>query len=85
VICEHDEAWRPAQPVKKGIRATINAFPEYSPNPLKSVERKRSIEGEEPPPPGWKSPRKVRNVSPMPSVHLNVRNLKASYPSAFIR
>ena len=79
---EHEVAFKPAQPPKAGHKATFNPFPEYKENPLKSVERKRPVEGEEPPP-SFKSPRKMMAARPTPSIQLNVRNLKASMPSAF--
>lgn len=78
---EHEVAFKPAMPPKKGYKSTINPYPVYMENPVKGVERKRPVEGEEPPP-GFKSPTKER-TRPTPSIQLNVRNLKASYPSAF--
>jgi hypothetical protein len=50
-------------------------------NPLKFTERKRPVEGEEPPV-AFKS---AKNFSsrPTPSVVTNMRNMKSSFPSIF--
>ena len=82
---EHEVAFKPSSLPRSGaVKMTINRFPAYMENPLKSVTRKMPVEGEEPPP-AFKSPTKMMKTRPSPSITMNVRNLKASFPSAFRR
>ena len=50
---DHERAFRPSQPGKKGVTGTIEKFPEYKENPLKPTVRVRPVEGQEDPP-RWK-------------------------------
>lgn len=79
----HGRAFRPANPAKRGNHCTIEKFPLYKEDPPKEVKRIKYADGEEPEvPPGFKMTYN-RKSSPTPSVATNIRNLKASFPSAF--
>jgi hypothetical protein len=80
----HDKAFRPSGP-KKGIHPTIGPHPPYMPNPPREIKRKVVVEGEEEEErPGFKMTYNHRS-RPCPSVATNYRNLKATFPSAFLR
>lgn len=79
--CEHERAFRPANPAKKGANSTINKFPKYMENPGKQISRVRPVEGEDPPP---RFKMTTNSYSrPTPSIATNMRNMKASFPSVF--
>ena len=80
---EHERAFRPAQPGKKGRMATLDKFPEYTPNPVKGITRVRPVEGEDQPA-RWKSPTNSYS-KPVQSIATNMRNMKASFPTVFRR
>lgn len=80
----HDKPFKPANPSKKGYKATLNKFPEYVPNPPAEKKRVKKVDGEEEERPGFKATYKGL-TRPTPSVALNIRNLKSSYPAAFRR
>lgn len=79
----HDKAFKPSGP-KKGVHSTIGNYPQYLPNPPKELKRKIVVEGEEDERPRFKLTYNLRS-RPCPSVATNTRNLKASFPSAFVR
>lgn len=79
--CEHERAFRPANPAKKGANSTINRFPKYMENPGKQITRVRPVEGEDPPP---RFKMTTNSYSrPTPSIATNMRNMKSSFPSVF--
>ena len=78
----HDKAFRPSGP-KKGVHPTIGGHPAYLPNPPQQLKRKVLVEGEDEKP-SFKLSYNLRS-RPCPSVATNYRNLKASFPSAFLR
>ena len=80
---ENEAPFKPSMPPKAGLKGPFNKFPVYMENPRKEVTRKRPVEGEDEVL-AFKSPTKERS-RPTPSVQLNHRNLKASFPSAFKR
>jgi hypothetical protein len=80
----HDKAFKPSNPNKKGYKGFLEPFPEYLPNPPTELKRKIVAEGDPEDPPGWKTTK--RSVArPTPTVACNVRNLKAQFPSAFMK
>lgn len=81
---EHDRAFRPANPSKRGNHQTIAKFPEHKADPPTEKKRVIAKEGDPEAPPGWKATY-AKRTRPTPSVATNFRNLKASYPSAFAR
>lgn len=80
---EHDQQWKACRPSRKGANYGFSPFPEYVPNPMKSVERRKPVEGEEDKKPFCNT--KKEFTRPTPSIVTNVRNLKASFPSVFRR
>ena len=82
-LMTHDFQFYPSSPAKKGYNKTIDKFPVYKEDPLKPVQRKKSVEGEEQRP-SWKATYKKKSV-PAPSVVTNLRNLKSEFPSVFKR
>lgn len=64
------------------VKMTLEAFPEYKENPPKEITRRRVAEDEPEAPPGFRMTHRVK-TRPTQSVVCNLRNLKASYPSAF--
>ena len=81
---EHERAFRPAKPARTGYDCTISKFPQYLPNPAKPITRKQPVEGEPEAPPAFKMTHRYKS-RPSASVATNIRNLKASFPSAFRR
>ena len=81
---EHDRAFRPANPAKRGNHQTIEKFPKYVEDPPTDKKYVKPPEDAPDGPPGWKATYK-KMTRPTPSVATNFRNLKASYPSAFSR
>ena len=80
-LTEHDKPFKPANPAKSGRHATIEKFPEYVYDPVKPLERRYEDED---------APKKFRpthnsKTRPTPSVTTNLRNLKASFPTMFVR
>lgn len=63
------------------VHDTIDKFPPYQPNPPKELKRKIKVEGEEERP-GFKLTYNYKS-RPTPSIAVNYRNLKASFPSSF--
>jgi hypothetical protein len=63
------------------VHDTIVKFPPYLPNPPKELKRKIKVEGEEEKP-SFKLTYNFKS-RPTPSVAVNFRNLKASFPSSF--
>ena len=78
---EHERAFRPSQPAKKGPQATIDKFPQYMENPLKAKVRVKPIEGQEEPA-RWKMTTNHYS-GPTSSIATNMRNMKASFPTVF--
>jgi len=81
---EHERAFRPSQPGRKGVAGTLDKFPKYVENPIKHLSRVRPIEGEEEKP-RWKPTQTQKYASPTSSVATNMRNMKASFPTVFNR
>lgn len=82
---EHERAFRPSMPIRKGqTTCTLERFPDYKENPPKALQKKPKVEGEIEPPPGFRMTHRKKS-RPTPSVALNFRNLKASYPTVFRR
>ena len=78
---DHDRPMKLGGKGKAGHAGAFEKYPEYMVDPLKPVERK-VIDEDEDVPPGFKYSTKGYS-RPTPSVQLNIRNLKASYPGAF--
>ena len=68
-----------------GYNKTIGKFPEYQPNPMKFLTRKKPVEGEEED--SKRAFRKTHNFKsrPTPGIACNLRNIKSAYPSVFRR
>lgn len=81
-IAEHERAFRPSNPGKKGVNGTLTKFPDHKASPCKDKKYIKPEEDAEQGPPGFKATYKYRS-RPTPSVATNFRNLKASYPMAF--
>ncbi|KAF4736505.1 hypothetical protein FOZ62_009682, partial [Perkinsus olseni] len=82
---QHEAPFRPPNPSKKGHASTMSPFPEHIPERPVEAKRRPKNEEETAPPP-WKPNSTSRSpANPMPSVVMNTRNLKASFPSAFAR
>ena len=80
---EHERAFKPSNPGKLGRQGTLEKFPEYKENPVKSVTRVKPVEGVEEPA-RWKMTTNSYS-KPTPSVACNIRNMKASFPTVFKR
>lgn len=78
---QHDKPFKPSHPPRCGYNRTFNKYPEYKENPLKPTTRKAPVENE----PAKFKPTYNDRSRPTPSVATNIRNLKASFPSAFRR
>lgn len=79
----HDKAFKPSNPPKNGYNKTIDKFPAYKEDPLKFIERKKPVEGEEERPKF--RPSHNKKTMPMVPVATNYRNLKTEFPSIFRR
>ena len=79
----HDKPFKPSNPPKHGYNKTIDKFPEYKADPMKFVERKKPVEGEEEKPKF--RPSHNKKSMPMVPVATNFRNLKTEFPSIFRR
>ena len=80
---EHERAFKPSNPGKKGRGGTLEKFPEYKENPVKATVRVKPVEGQEEPA-RWKMTTNSYS-KPTPSVACNIRNMKASFPTVFKR
>lgn len=80
---EQEVAFKPAMPPRSGWKCTLEKFPVYMENPIKKLERRMPVEGEENPP-SFKSTHQYKS-RPTPSVVTNLKNLKSSFPSVFKR
>ena len=78
---DHDKPFKPSHPPREGYNKTIAKFPVYIEDPPKEIGPK-----EEDPdaPKKFKPTHNVKSV-PCPSVAVNFRNLKASFPTVFRR
>jgi hypothetical protein len=79
----HDKPFKPSNPPKRGYNKTIDKFPEYKADPLKFIERKKPVEGEEERPKF--KPSHNKKSMPVNPVATNIRNLKTEFPSIFRR
>ena len=79
----HDKPFKPSNPPKKGYNRTLDKFPEYKPDPMKPLERKKPVEGAEERP-NFK-PSYNKKSMPVKPVATNLRNLKSEFPSIFRR
>ena len=79
---EHDKPFKPSHPPRRDqITKTFSPYPHYMEDPRKELTRK---EEDEDAPPKFKPAHNYKS-RPSPSVQLNIRNLKASFPSVFKR
>ena len=78
---EHDKAFKPSNPGKRGYNKSLSPFPKYMEDPYKYVTRKMEEEDEK----KKFKPTHVSKSRPTPSIQTNMRNLKASFPSVFRR
>lgn len=79
----HDKPFKPSNPPKRGYNKTIDKFPDYKADPLKFIERKKPVEGEEERP--CFKPSHNKKSMPVVPVATNYRNLKTEFPSIFRR
>lgn len=80
---EHDKPFRPSHPPRVGYNKTISPFPEWKQEPIKDItQRKVSGEDEKEEKAKFK-PTHNDKTRPTPSVAVNIRNLKASFPTVF--
>lgn len=79
----HEKPFKPSNPPKRGYNKTLEKFPPYKEDPLKFVERKKPVEGEEERPKF--KPSYNKKSMPVVPVATNVRNLKTEFPSIFRR
>jgi len=77
----HERPYRPGGP-RKTIHTTLENFPVYLPNPPK--EKTRPPPEDPDAPPRFKMTHNAKTI-PCTSVATNLRNLKASYPTAFAK
>ena len=82
-LMEHDRAFKPSNPAKRGYNKSLSPFPKYVEDPVKHVERNRERENEDEKPKF--KPTHIGKSRPSPSVQTNMRNLKASFPTVFKR
>ena len=82
-LIEHDKAFKPSNPAKRGHNKTIAPFPYYKEDPKKPLTRKMPVEGEEEPP-KFKPTHNTKS-RPTPSVATNIKNMKAAFPTVFRR
>ena len=80
-IAEHDRPFRLPFGGRSGKQATFEKFPEHVPDPPKEL-KKKAVDPDADDKPGFKLTHKYKS-RPQASVALNVRNLKAAYPSMF--
>lgn len=80
----HEKPFFPSKPGLKGVTGTLMKFPEHVPSPAKIKKYVKPPEDAPEPPPGFKATYKGLS-RPTPSIVTNIRNLKASYPTAFRR
>lgn len=76
------KAFKPANPGKRGKNGTLERFPLHKADPPKEKKYVKPADDAPEVPPGFKATYKYRS-RPTPSVATNMRNLKASFPSAF--
>ena len=79
----HDKPFKPSNPAKKGYNKTLDKFPEFKPDPMTFITRKKPVEGEEVKP-NFRPSHNVKTMSSIP-VATNYRNLKTEFPSIFRR
>ena len=78
----HDRPFFPANPNQRfSIHKTIAKFPVYKEDPPKEITKRP----EDPDAPKKFKPTHTVKTVPTPSVAVNIRNLKASFPSVFRR
>jgi len=65
--------FKPANPAKKGYNKTISKFPEYKPDPMRIVTRKKEDTKKE----SFKPNNTADYIRPTPSISLNKANLKS--------
>lgn len=78
---DHDKPFKPSNPPKIGHNKTIAKFPHYMEDPPKELTRMKEEEGADVPK-KFKPTHTGKSV-PCPSVAVNIRNLKSSFPSVF--
>ena len=79
----HDKPFKPSNPPKKGYNRTLEKFPPYKEDPMKSISRKKPVEGQEERP-NFKPSHNGKTIPVVP-VATNYRNLKTEFPSIFRR
>lgn len=81
---QHENAFRPTNPPRKGFKDSCFSFPEYIPDPTPGgAPRKKPPEGEAPPP--YRTGAMPKSVKPTPSVMTLTRNLRSERPASFAR
>ena len=80
-LMQHDAAFKPSNPPKKGYNRTLDKFPPYVPDPMRVIERKKDEDDRA----KWKHPKLQKQTIPSTSVVTNYRNLKSEFPSVFKR
>ena len=81
---EHERAFRPSQPGRRGVGGTLDKFPEYKENPLKHLTRVKPVDGADDEKARWKMTTNAYS-KPTTSIATNMRNMKASFPTIFNR
>ena len=79
----HDVPFKPSNPPKMGYNKTLDKFPQYKPDPMRVITRKKPVEGEEERP-KWR-PTYNQRTKPSTSVVTANRNLRSEFPSVFKR
>ena len=79
----HDKPFFPANPNQRfSVHKTIAKFPEYKEDPPKEISKRQP---DDPDAPKKFKPTHSGKTVPSPSVAVNIRNLKSSFPSVFRR
>lgn len=79
----HDKPFFPSNPNQRfSIHKTIGKFPEYKEDPPKEISKRQP---DDPDAPKKFKPTHTGKSVPQPSVAVNIRNLKASFPTVFRR
>jgi hypothetical protein len=79
----HEAPFFPSRPARKGYNACMGTFPEWIPDPIPEAKFRKAAAEEGPPP--WNPATKKIVGKPDPSVHCNLRNLRAENPRSFVR
>jgi len=80
----HEAPFFPSRPARKGYNSCLANFPEHMPDPIPEAKFHRKAATEDAPPP-WNPATKKVSRKLDPSIHCNLRNLRAENPRSFIR